>query len=163
MKTYPAAGTQIELTNLVTHETSQARVVGVLAIARAALLGVAVELFVPSETFWGMNLQLRKTCADLVSSSMRCAPALSIRVSSGNFGMPSIMSARPRGPSKSGKAPIAETRSTHGAPLLTAEGIRRATQLCDAINTGLAAHDVAREPWGLMNLPSHPARPPKPP
>jgi len=29
MKTYPAAGTQIELTNLVTHETSQARVVGV--------------------------------------------------------------------------------------------------------------------------------------
>src|SRR5260370_34653840 len=29
-------------------------------------------------------------------------------------------------------------------PLLTAEGIRRATQLCEAITTGLAAHEVAR-------------------
>ena len=34
-------------------------------------------------------------------------------------------------------------------PLLTAEGIRRATQLCDAINTGLAAHEVVRETVGI--------------
>jgi hypothetical protein len=47
MKTYPAAGTQIELTNLVTHETSQARVVGVRRSSEGRLLGVAIELFVP--------------------------------------------------------------------------------------------------------------------
>src|SRR2546427_11511655 len=34
-------------------------------------------------------------------------------------------------------------------PLLTAEGIRRATQLCDTINTGLASHEVARETVGI--------------
>src|SRR5260370_4188466 len=34
-------------------------------------------------------------------------------------------------------------------PLLTAEGIRRATQLCEAITTGLAAHEVARETLGI--------------
>src|SRR5260370_12526742 len=34
-------------------------------------------------------------------------------------------------------------------PLLTAEGIRRATQLCDSITTGLAAHEVARETVGI--------------
>ena len=34
-------------------------------------------------------------------------------------------------------------------PLLTAEGIRRATQLCDAITKGLAAHEVARETVGI--------------
>jgi hypothetical protein len=33
--------------------------------------------------------------------------------------------------------------------LLTAEGIRRATQLCDAITTGLAAHEVVRETVGI--------------
>jgi hypothetical protein len=33
--------------------------------------------------------------------------------------------------------------------LLTAEGIRRATQLCDAITAGLAAHEVARETVGI--------------
>jgi hypothetical protein len=47
MKTYPAVGTQIELTNLTTHETSQARVVGVRRNTEGRLLGVAVELLVP--------------------------------------------------------------------------------------------------------------------
>jgi hypothetical protein len=34
-------------------------------------------------------------------------------------------------------------------PLLTAERIRRATQLCDAITTATAAHEVARETVGI--------------
>ncbi len=119
MKTYPAAGTQIELTNLVTHETSQARVVGVRRNSEGRLLGVAVELFVPSETFWGMNLQLKKTCADLVR--------LEYEMRSGPF----------------------DPRILRVLPLLAAEGIRRATQLCDTINTGLAAHEVARETVGI--------------
>ena len=34
-------------------------------------------------------------------------------------------------------------------PLLTAEGIRRATQLCDAITAGVAANEVARETVGI--------------
>ena len=34
-------------------------------------------------------------------------------------------------------------------PLLTAEGIRRATQLCDAITAGLAANEVVRETVGI--------------
>jgi hypothetical protein len=33
--------------------------------------------------------------------------------------------------------------------LLTAEGIRRATQLCDAITAGIASHEVARETVGI--------------
>jgi hypothetical protein len=76
MKTYPAVGSQIELTNLLSHESSQARVVGVRRSSEGRLLGVAVELSVPSETFWGMNLQLKKTCADLVrlEYDMRSGP-----------------------------------------------------------------------------------------
>jgi hypothetical protein len=34
-------------------------------------------------------------------------------------------------------------------PLLTAEGIRRATQLCDAINAGMASREIARETVGI--------------
>jgi hypothetical protein len=33
--------------------------------------------------------------------------------------------------------------------LLTAEGIRRATQLCDAITAGVTANEVARETVGI--------------
>jgi hypothetical protein len=66
MKTYPAVGTQIELKSLLSHESSQARVVGVRRNTDGRLLGVAVELLLPSETFWGVNFQLKKACADLV-------------------------------------------------------------------------------------------------
>jgi hypothetical protein len=150
MKTYPAVGTQIELTNLASHETSQARVVGVRRSSEGRLLGVAVELFVPSETFWGMNLQLKKTCADLVR--------LEYEMRSGPFD-PRIL--------REFRDAVDNVRKTAWAaqewqerqsrqqdpltvlPLLTAEGIRRATQLCDAITTGLAAREVARETVGI--------------
>src|SRR5215472_13471984 len=48
MKTYPAVGRQIELKNLLSHESSHARVVGVRRNPEGRLLGVAVELLVPS-------------------------------------------------------------------------------------------------------------------
>jgi len=150
MKTYPAVGTHIELTNLASHETSQARVVGVRRSSEGRLLGVAVELFVPSETFWGTNLQLKKTCADLVR--------LEYEMRSGPFD-PRIL--------REFRDAVDNVRKTAWAaqewqerqsrqqdpltvlPLLTAEGIRRATQLCEAITTGLAAHEVARETVGI--------------
>src|SRR5437879_4601547 len=150
MKTYPAAGTQIELTNLVTHETSQARIVGVRRNTEGRLLGVAVELSVPSEAFWGKNLQLKKTCADLVR--------LEYEMRSGPFDLRILAEFRDA---------VDNVRKTAWAvqewqerqsrkqdpltviPLLTAEGIRRATQLCDAITAGVAADEVARETVGI--------------
>ncbi len=150
MKAYPSVGTHIELTNLSSHETSQARVVGVRRNSEGRLLGVAIELFVPSETFWGMNLQLKKTCADLVR--------LEYEMRSGPFD-PRIL--------REFRDAVDNVRKTAWAvqewqerqsrrqdphtvlPLLTAEGIRRATQLCDAITTGLAAHEVVRETVGI--------------
>src|SRR5256884_6375064 len=44
MKTYPAVGTQIEITKLLSHESSHARVVGLRRNAEGRLLGFAVEL-----------------------------------------------------------------------------------------------------------------------
>ncbi len=150
MKTYPSTGTQIELTNLDTHEISQARVVGVRRNSEGRLLGVAVELYVPSETFWGKNLQLKKTCADLVR--------LEYEMRSGPFD-PRIL--------REFRDAVDNVRKTAWAvqewqerqarqqdphtvlPLLTAEGIRRATQLCEAITTGLAEQEVVRETVGI--------------
>ena len=150
MKAYPSVGTQIELTNLSSHETSQARVVGVRRNSEGRLLGVAIELFVSSETFWGMNLQLKKTCADLVR--------LEYEMRSGPFD-PRIL--------REFRDAVDNVRKTAWAvqewqerqsrkqdphtvlPLLTAEGIRRATQLCDAISAGLATNEVVRETVGI--------------
>jgi hypothetical protein len=47
MKTYPAVGTHIELTNLSSHETSQARVVGVRRNSESRLLGLPSSFWSP--------------------------------------------------------------------------------------------------------------------
>ena len=150
MKTYPAVGTHIELTNLASHETSQARVVGVRRSSEGRLLGVAIELSVPSETFWGLNLQLKKTCADLVR--------LEYDMRSGPFD-PRILGEFRDAVDNVRKTAWAvqewqerQARSQDPQtllPLLTAERIRRATQLCDAIAMGWAAQEVTRETVGI--------------
>src|SRR5258708_16430682 len=150
MKTYPAVGSQIELTNLLSHESTQARVVGVRRNSEGHLLGVAVELVVPSETFWGTNLQLRKTCADLVrlEYDMRSGPVDSRILREFRDAVDNVR--------KTAWA-VQEWQERQSRqqdpltvlPLLTAEGIRRATQLCDAINTGMVAHEWVRETVGI--------------
>jgi len=150
MNTYPAVGSQIELTNLLSHESSLARAVGVRRSPSGRLLGIAVELLVPSETFWGANFQLKKACADLVKLEydMRSGP-LDPRVL-GEF-----------------RDAVDNVRKTAWAiqewqerqllhqdphtvlPLLAAERIRRATQLCDAIAEAAAARELARETVGI--------------
>jgi hypothetical protein len=150
MKNYPAVGRQIELTNLLSHESSQARVVGVRRNSEGRLLGVAVELLVPSEAFWGANFQLKKTCADLVrlEYDMRSGPI-----------DPRILTEFRDAVDHVRKTAWAvqewqQRQSRHHdahtvLPLLTAERIRRATQLCDAITADSATHEVTRQTVGI--------------
>ena len=62
MTNHPPTGTRIELTNLLSQEVAQAHVAGVRP---SKLGGVAVELLVPSETFWGITYRLKKAATDL--------------------------------------------------------------------------------------------------
>ena len=150
MKTYPAVGKQIELTNLLSRESSHARIVGLRRNAEGRLLGVAIELLVPSETFWGSNLQLKKACADLVKLEydMRSGPV-----------DPRILREFRDAVDNVRKTAWAvqewqERQSRHHdahtvLPLVTAERIRRATQLCDAIIRDSAAREVTRQTVGI--------------
>jgi hypothetical protein len=150
MKTYPTVGSQIELTNLLSHEASHARVVGVRRNAEGRLLGVAVELLVPSETFWGVSFQLKKACADLVR--------LEYDMRSGPIDQRVLREFRDAVDNMRKTAWAVqewqERQSKHQdpqtvLPLLTAEGIRRATQLCEAITAASAAREVGRETVGI--------------
>ncbi len=150
MKTYPPVGTQIELANLASHETSQARVVGVRRSSDGRLLGVAVELLVPSETFWGVSLQLKKACADLVKLEydMRSGP-IDQRVL-GEFRDAVDNVRKTAWAVQEWQERQSRRQDPHTVlPLLTAERIRRATQLCDAITAASAAHELARETVGI--------------
>ena len=150
MKTYPGVGSQLELTNLLSGEATGARVVAVRRSSEGAVLGVAVELLVPSETFWGVNFQLRKTSAELVK--------LEQAIKSGGVDARILREFRDA---------VDYVRKTAWAvqewqerqlqkhdpqtvlPLLTAERLRRAAQLSNAIAADLATHEVTRETAGI--------------
>ncbi len=150
MKTYPGVGRHLELTNLLSGEATEARVVAQRGSKDGTVLGVAVELLIPNETFWGVNFQLRKTSAALVKIEQD--------IKSGGI-EPRILTEF--------RDAVDYVRKTAWAvqewqerqlqkhdpqtvlPLLTAERIRRATQLNKAITTDLASHEVTRETTGI--------------
>jgi hypothetical protein len=152
MKVIPRVGSQLELTNLLTNETYRARVVAIRR-RQGGLLRVAVELLIPSERFWGVNFQLKKTSAELLQ--------LEHAIRSGAIDQRILMDFRDA---------VDHVRKTAWAvhewqerqishhdphtvlPLLTSERIRRATQLSNVIVSDLAAHDVTRETPGVANL-----------
>ena len=150
MKTYPAVGTQIEMTNLLSHESSHARVASVRRNAEGRLLGVGVELLVPSDTFWGVNFQLKRACADLVK--------LEYDMRSGSIDQRVLGEFRDAVDNVRKTAWAVqewqERQSQHQdpqsvLPLLTAERIRRATQLCEAITGASATHELTRQTVGI--------------
>ena len=153
MKTFPRIGSELELTNLLSGETAKARVVGTRLPKDGGALRVAVELLPRSETFWGLNFQLRRTSAELVRIEQE--------MKSGSID-PRIL--------EEFRDSVDYVRKTAWAvqewqerqlqkhdpqtvlPLIRSERIRRATQLSLAITTDLAAHQVTRETTGMREF-----------
>jgi hypothetical protein len=153
MKSYPSVGSHLDLTNLLSGEAFRARVVGTRRSTEGRILGVAVELLIPSDTFWGVNFRLKKTSAELVK--------LHHAMQSGNLD-PRIL--------REFRDAVDYVRKTAWAaeewqerqlqqrdpqtvlPLITAERIRRATQLSNDISADLAAHEVSSETTGIGEL-----------
>jgi hypothetical protein len=153
MKVYPSVGSHLDLKNLLSGEAFRARVVGTRRSVEDRVLGIAVELLVPSETFWGVNFRLKKTSAELVR--------LNHVMQSGNLD-PRIL--------REFRDAVDYVRKTAWAaeewqerqlqqrdpstvlPLITAERIRRATQLSDAIFADLVAQEVGSETMGMREF-----------
>jgi len=153
MKTYPWVGGDLGLTNVLSGQTTQARLVGTRRSEDGAFLGVAVALVVPSETFWGVNFQLTKTGADLAN----------IEAAIGSGGVdPRILREFREAVDCVRKAAWVvqewqerqlQKHDPHTVlPLLITERIRRAIQLNKAIATDLAARELTGETAGLEEL-----------
>ena len=152
MKTFPSVGSQLELTNLISNETYRARVVAIRR-KESRVTGVAIELLVPSETFWGVNFQLKKTSSELLQ--------LEHAIRSGGIDTRILTDFRDAVDHVRKTAWAVqewqEREITHHdpqtlIPLLISERIRRAAQLGNAIVVDLGKHDVTRETPGVDSL-----------
>ena len=67
MSTYPDAGARVTLANFISAQTADARVIAAPNGREGVSHGIVVELITPSESFWGVDLQVRKTILELQS------------------------------------------------------------------------------------------------
>src|SRR6202140_3500705 len=65
MENYPELGSRITLTNFLSAETAEARVLATPSSREGVSQGIIVELVVPSDSFWGVNLQVKKAGVEL--------------------------------------------------------------------------------------------------
>src|SRR5260370_19096279 len=134
MKNYPSVGSQLELTNLLTSETYRARVVAPRRSKEGHSLGVAVELLIPSETFWGVNFQLRKTSSELFRLEQEIrSGGIDPRILTDFRDAVDHVRKTAWAVQEWQERALPDQAPTTGLPLLTATAIRRAAQLIDAI------------------------------
>jgi len=65
MTQYPSVGSRITLTNFLSAESAEARVLATPNSREGVSHGIVIELITPSESFWGVNLQVKKTSVEL--------------------------------------------------------------------------------------------------
>jgi hypothetical protein len=66
MKGRPAINSVIELTNLSSSRVASAQVISQRLSKKGEVVGMAVELLTPSETFWGVTFRLKVAIEDLL-------------------------------------------------------------------------------------------------
>lgn len=65
MSNYPMSGSRVTLANFLSAQTAEARVLAAPDSRSGVANGIVVELIVPNESFWGVDLQVNKTILEL--------------------------------------------------------------------------------------------------
>ena len=65
MSRYPGVGARVTLANFLSARTAEARVLAAPDSRPGVASGIVVEFIVPSESFWGVDLQVNKTIIEL--------------------------------------------------------------------------------------------------
>jgi hypothetical protein len=153
MRGRPAIGSVIELTNLSSSKTASARVVSLRPSKKSDVLGVAVELLTPSETFWGMTFRLKLAIDDLLkleeairSGGMDTRVLREFR-DAVDYVRKTAWALQELQERQAHQRDTATVRS-----LLTEERVRRATQISRALASDLDSHEVTNGTTGAADL-----------
>jgi len=153
MRGRPGIGSIIELTNLTSAKTASARVASLRTSVKSEVLGVAVELLTPSETFWGVTYRLKlatdgllKLEKDIRSGGMDARVLREFR-DAVDYVRKTAWALQELQERQTQQRDTATVRS-----LLTEERVRRATQLSRALTSDLDSHEVTDGTTGVADL-----------
>jgi hypothetical protein len=153
MKGRPAIGSVIELTSLTSTKVASARVVSMRTSMKSEVLGVAVELLTPSETFWGVTYRLKLATEDLlklekdIRSGGMDARVLREFRDAVDYVRKTAWALQELQEHKAQQRDTATVRS-----LLIEERVRRAIQLSKVLASDLDSHDVTDGTTGAADL-----------
>jgi hypothetical protein len=153
MRGRPAIGSVIELTNLASAKTASARAVSLRPSMKSEVLGVAVELLTPSESFWGVTFRLKMATDSLLK--------LEEAIRSG--GMDTVVLREFRDAvdyvrktawalQELQERQIQQRDTATVRSLLTEERVRRATQLSKVLASDLDSHELTDGTTGAADL-----------
>ena len=156
MKGRPAINSVIELTNLSSTKTASAQVISLRPSKKGEVLGVAIELLTPSETFWGVTFRLKMAIDDLLKLEKDMKDVRSGRMDprvlrefrdAVDYVRKTAWALQELQERQAHQRDTATVRS-----LLTDERVRRATQLSKALISDLDSQEVNDETAGAAEL-----------
>jgi hypothetical protein len=153
MDTYPNVGDIIELTNAVSAESVEGRVLAMRGSTVDLPQGIVVELLVPSETFWGMNFQLMKTTAGLLKLAQSLRPdGIDLRLLREFRDVADSIRRSAWAIEESHQFHSQRREPQEALSLLTSERMRCSTQLCNELTVELESRELTFKTEGIADF-----------
>src|ERR1700680_368917 len=156
MKGRPGINSVVELTNLSSTRTASAQVISHRLSKKGDVMGIAIELLTPSESFWGVTFRLKVAIDDLLklekdmkdSRSGGMDPRVLREFRDAvDYVRKTAWALQELQERQAHQRDIATVRS-----LLTEERVRRATQISKALASDLDSHEVTDGTTGAGDL-----------
>jgi hypothetical protein len=153
MTNYPEVGSRITLTNFLSAEAAEARVLATPSSREGVAHGIIIELITPSETFWGVNLQVKKTSVELqkLEKSLRSEGIDPRQLNEFRDTVDYIRTAA-LAVQQLREHQIRGRDDSEITSALVAERIRRATNICIEVGADLDAGRITSETKGIDEL-----------
>jgi hypothetical protein len=153
MENYPEVGSRITITNILSADTAEARVLATPNSREGVSRGIIAELIISSESFWGVNLQAKKTSIELhkLEKSLR-TEGIDPRLLNEFRETVDYIRTAAQAVQQLREGQIRGRDDSEVDSVLVAERIRRAANLCLEIITDLDAGKVTNETKGVEEV-----------
>ena len=153
MEHYPDVGSRITITNFLSAETAEARVLATPYSREGVSRGIIIELIIPSDSFWGVNLQVKKTSVELqkLEDSLR-SEGIDPRLLNEFRDTVDYIRTAALAVQQLRERQIHGRDESEIGSVLVAERIRRTANLCLEVTTDLDAGRVTTDTKGVEEL-----------
>ena len=158
MSEYPEVGTRVTLANFLSAQTAEARVLAAPNTRSGVASGIVVELVVPSEVFWGIDLQVNKAVAELqnlentlLAQDVDARLMREYRSAIGNI-FSLMETLRQHRVSMVSPSEVSPSDDQDALRALSEDRVRRSNQLCKDVIADLDAGRISHNATGVQEL-----------